>query len=67
MQKNYIYYGKPRVSLSESTKQLLDEEQIIITNEDTQEEIVKKVSKSKKVITKIKEDGSVVIKQSLNG
>lgn len=68
MKKDYIHFGnKPKLSLTESTKKILEEEKIVIEEEDTTEEIIKKVSKSKKVVVKIKEDGSVAIKQSLNG
>lgn len=68
MKKDYIHFGpKPKLSLTESTKKVLEEEQIVIEDTDTSEDIVRKVSKSKKVVARIKEDGSVTIKQSLNG
>lgn len=68
MKKDYIRFGqKPKLSLTESTKKVLEEEQIVIEDTDTTEDVVRKVSKSKKVVARIKEDGSVTIKQSLNG
>lgn len=68
MKKDFIHFGnKPKVALSESTKKVLEEEKIVIEDEDTTEDVVRKVSKSKKVVARIKEDGSVAIKQSLNG
>ena len=68
MKKDFIHFSnKPKINLSESTKKILSEDKIIIEEEDTPEEIIKKVSKSKKVVAKLKEDGSVIIKQSLNG
>lgn len=70
MKKDYIHFGnkaKPKLSLTESTKKVLEEEQIVIEDTDTTEDVIRKVSKSKKVVARIKEDGSVAIKQSLNG
>lgn len=68
MKKDYIHFGnKPKVVLSESTKKVLEEDKIIINEEDTPEEVVKKVSKSKKAVARVKEDGTVSVKQCLNG
>ena len=68
MKKDYIHFSnKPKLYLTESTKKVLEEEKIIIKEGDTTADIIKKVAKSKKLVTRIKEDGSVVIKQSLNG
>ena len=67
---DFINYDKPvakKVILSESTKKVLEEEKVEIKEEDTAEEVVKKVNKTKRAVAKMKEDGSVNIKQSLNG
>lgn len=67
---DFINYDKPvakKVVLSESTKKVLEEEKVEIKEEDTAEEVVKKVNKTKKAVAKMHEDGSVDIKQSLNG
>ena len=55
-----------KVVLSESTKKILKDEDIIITESDDEQEILNKLSKSKKTVTKIQE-GKIVVKQSLNG
>lgn len=70
MNNDFIHYGRNRNThaiITESTQKILDEENIVIDENDSSEQIVKKVSKSKKVVAKVKEDGTVSIKQSLNG
>lgn len=67
MAEDFINYDKPRVVLTESTKKVLEEDNIQITTADTPEDALKKAQKSKKVVAKINESGDVVIKQSLNG
>lgn len=65
---DFINYDRPvakKVVLSESTKQVLKEEKVEIKEEDTAEEVVRKVNKTKRAVAKMKEDGSVVVKQSL--
>jgi hypothetical protein len=70
---NFINYGKrpvakPKVVMAESTKAVLEEEKIVITEDEKPAEIVQKVKKkTKKAVAKITEDGDVEIKQSLNG
>ena len=67
MAEDFINYDKPHVVLTESTKKVLEEDNIQITTADTPEDALKKAQKSKKVVAKINESGDVVIKQSLNG
>mgnify|MGYP003499609889 CR=1 FL=1 len=70
---NFINYGKrqvvkPKIVMTESTKAILEEEKIVITENEKPAEIVQKVKKkTKKAVAKITEDGVVEIKQSLNG
>lgn len=70
---NFINYGarrtaKTKVVMAESTKAVLEEEKIVITEDEKPAEIVQKVKKkTKKAVAKITEDGDVEIKQSLNG
>ncbi len=70
---NFINYGarrtaKTNVVMTESTKAVLEEEKIVITEDEKPAEIVQKVKKkTKKAVAKITEDGDVEIKQSLNG
>lgn len=70
---NFINYGKhpvvkPKIVMTESTKAILEEEKIEITENEKPAEIVQKVKKkTKKAVAKITEDGDVEIKQSLNG
>ena len=70
MPEDFINYDKPqksKVLITESTKTVLEEDNIVISEEDTAEEALKKAQKSKKVVAKMNESGDVVIKQSLNG
>ena len=70
MAEDFINYDKPqksKVLITESTKTVLEEDNIVISESDTAEEALKKAQKSKKVVAKMNESGDVVIKQSLNG
>lgn len=69
---NFINYGKrpvkAKIVMTESTKAVLEEEKITITEDEKPAEIVQKVKKkSKRAVAKITENGDVEIKQSLNG
>lgn len=67
MAEDFINYEKPRVVITESTKKVLQEDNVDITSSDNLDEALKKAQKSKKVVAKLDENGNVVIKQSLNG
>ena len=55
-----------QVVMAETTAPVLQEEKIEIKEEDTVQEVVKKVRKSKKLHAKVSEDGSKVrVKQVL--
>lgn len=61
---------KKKVVISESTAKVLQEEQVIIENVDETDshKIAEEINtKSKKTRAKVKKDGSVEVKQSLNG
>jgi len=55
----------PKVVMAESTAKVLEEEQIVVQEEDTVQEVVEKVNKSKRVRAKKEKDGSVRVKQVL--
>lgn len=62
--------AKKKVVISESTAKVLQEEQVIIENVDETDshKIAEEINtKSKKTRAKVKKDGSVEVKQSLNG
>jgi len=71
---DFLHYGqhsqtkKPvqaKVVMAESTAKVLEEEKIEVKVEDTVQEVVEKVNKSKKVRAKKEKDGSVRVKQVL--
>lgn len=69
---NFIRYGhKPtnvKVEAVESTMEVLQEEKIELTEQDTVAEVVEKVKKSKKVHAKVTENGKKVkVKRVLQG
>ena len=57
----------PKVVMAESTAKVLEEEQIVVQEEDTVQEVVEKVNKSKKLHAKVTEGGKKVkVKRVLN-
>ena len=55
----------PKVVMAESTAKVLEEEQIVVQEAETVQEVVEKVNKSKRVRAKKEKDGSVRVKQVL--
>lgn len=49
-----------KVEMAESTQEVLNEEKIVLTEEDTTAEVVEKVKKSKKLHAKVEEGGKKV-------
>lgn len=71
---DFLHYGKrpqpkrpapAKVVVAESTVEVMKEEEIVITPEDTAEVVVEKVNKSNKVHAKKEKNGKVRVKQVL--
>ena len=62
--------AKKKVVISESTAKVLQEEKVVVEDIETKDshKIAEEINKkSKKTKAKVKKDGSVEVKQSLNG
>ena len=58
---------KKKVLITESTKSMVEEVVGEKLDEMTEEEVVIKINKTKRAVAKVKENGEIQVKRSING